>query len=92
MRESQRDLIFRATTGGTGWPGPLGEVWEAWAGLLLAGNTFLARFLTCIKILSQIQHEIYRADSTELCFITAIYFLSIVKKPGTGAADFEKYQ
>ena len=56
MRESQLDLISRARTGGTGWPGPLGEVWEAWAGLLLAGNTFLARFFsTCIKILSQIQ-------------------------------------
>ena len=38
--KSQCDLISRARTGGTGWPGPLGEVWEAWAGLLLAGKTF----------------------------------------------------
>ena len=59
MRESQRDPNSRARTGGTGWPGPLGEVWGAWAGLLLAGNTFLARFFpTCIKILSQIQQVI----------------------------------
>ena len=53
MRESQRDPNSRARTGGTGWPGPLGEVWEAWAGLLLAGKTFFVRFFpTCLKILS----------------------------------------